>query len=127
MILSKSGLKSANEMAFISIDDAVTTALINYIKINNLSEVKSNDKSFNNFDLFLELIEKQNKIRKFEMRDIKKFHNLRKNLFQQSDVISMEAVNEYVVLVKVLLAYLYNYRASKSGWDQMVKEYQNNL
>ncbi len=114
-------------MAFISIDDAVTTALINYIKINNLSEVKSNDKSFNNFDLFLELIEKQNKIRKFEMRDIKKFHNLRKNLFQQSDVISMEAVNEYVVLVKVLLAYLYNYRASKSGWEQMVKEYQNNL
>ena len=127
MILSKSGLKSANEMAFISIDDAVTTALINYIKINNLSEVKSNDKSFNNFDLFLELIEKQNKIRKFEMRDIKKFHNLRKNLFQQSDVISMEAVNEYVVLVKVLLAYLYNYRASKSGWEQMVKEYKNNL
>ena len=127
MILSKSGLKSANEMAFISIDDAVTTALINYIKINNLSEVKSNDKSFNNFDLFLELIEKQNKIRKFEMRDIKKFHNLRKNLFQQSDVISMEAVNEYVVLVKVLLAYLYNYRASKSGWEQMVKEYQSNL
>ncbi len=127
MILSKSGLKSANEMAFISIDDAVTTALINYIKINNLSEVKSNDKSFNNFDLFLELIEKQNKIRKFEMRDIKKFHNLRKNLFQQSDVISMEVVNEYVVLVKVLLAYLYNYRASKSGWEQMVKEYQNNL
>ncbi len=114
-------------MAFISIDDAVTTALINYIKINNLSEVKSNDKSFNNFDLFLELIEKQNKIRKFEMREIKKFHNLRKNLFQQSDVISMEAVNEYVVLVKVLLAYLYNYRASKSGWEQMVKEYQNNL
>jgi hypothetical protein len=127
MILSKSGLKSANEMAFISIDDAVTTALINYIKINNLSEDKSNDKSFNNFDLFLELIEKQNKIRKFEMRDIKKFHNLRKNLFQQSDVISMEAVNEYVVLVKVLLAYLYNYRASKSGWEQMVKEYQSNL
>ena len=127
MILSKSGLKSANEMAFISIDDAVTTALINYIKINNLSEVKSNDKSFNNFDLFLELIEKQNEIRKFEMRDIKKFHNLRKNLFQQSDVISMETVNEYVVLVKVLLAYLYNYRASKSGWEQMVKEYQNNL
>jgi len=125
--LSKSGLKSANEMAFISIDDAMMTALGNYIKINNLSEVKSNDKSFNNFDLFLELIEKQNKIRKFEMRDIKKFHNLRKNLFQQSDVISMEAVNEYVVLVKVLLAYLYNYRASKSGWEQMVKEYQNNL
>jgi len=114
-------------MAFISIDDAVTTALINYIKINNLSEVKSNDKSFNNFDLFLELIEKQNKIRKFEMHEIKKFHNLRKNLFQQSDVISTEAVNEYVVLVKVLLAYLYNYRASKSGWEQMVKEYQNNL
>jgi len=125
--LSKSGLKSSNEMAFISIDDAAITALCNYIKINNLSEVKSNDKSFNNFDLFLELIEKQNEIRKFEMRDIKKFHNLRKNLFQQSDVISMETVNEYVVLVKVLLAYLYNYRASKLGWEQMVKDYQNNL
>ena len=125
--MSKSGLKSSNEMAFISIDDAVITALCNYIKINNLSEVKSNDKSFNNFDLFLELIEKQNEIRKFEMRDIKKFHNLRKNLFQQSDIISMETVNEYVVLVKVLLAYLYNYRASKSGWEQMVKDYQNNL
>jgi len=114
-------------MAFISIDDAAITAVSNYIKINNLSEVKSNDKPFNNFDFFLELIEKQNEIRKFEMHDIKKFHNLRKNLFQQSDVISMEAVNEYVVLVKVLLAYLYNYRASKSGWEQMVKDYQNNL
>jgi len=115
-------MKSANEMAFISIDAAATTALSNYIKINNLSEVKNNDKSFNSFDFFLELIEKQNKIRKFEMHDIKKFHNLRKNLFQQSDVISIQAVNEYVVLVKVLLAYLYNYRASKSGWEQMVKE-----
>jgi len=125
--LGKSGLKSSNEMAFISIDDAAITALCNYIKINNLSEVKSNDKSFNNFDLFLELIEKQNEIRKFEIRDIKKFHNLRKNLFQQSDVISMETVNEYIVLVKVLLAYLYNYRASKLGWEQMVKDYQNNL
>ena len=125
--MSKSGLKSSNAIAFISIDDAAITALCNYIKINNLSKVKSNDKSFNNFDLFLELIEKQNEIRKFEMRDIKKFHNLRKNLFQQSDVIRMELVNEYIVLVKVLLAYLYNYRASKSGWEQMVKEYQNNL
>jgi len=125
--LSKSGLKSANEMAFISIDDAAMTILSNYIKINNLSEVKSNDKSFNNFDLFLELIEKQNEIRKFEIRDIKKFHSLRKNLFQQSDVISMETVNEYIVLVKILLAYLYSYRASKLGWEQIVKEYQNNL
>ena len=120
-------MKSAKEMGFISIDAAVMTALSNYIKINNLSEVKSNDKSFNSFDFFLEIIEKQNKIRKFEMRDIKKFHNLRKNLFQQPDVISSETVNEYIVLVKILLAYLYNYRATKSGWEQMVKEYKNNL
>ncbi len=120
-------MKSANEMALISIDAAAMTALSNYIKINNLSEVKNNDKSFNSFDFFLELIEKQNGFRKFEMHDIKKFHNLRKNLFKQSDVISIDAVNEYVVLVKVLLAYLYNYRASKSGWEQLVKEYKNNL
>ncbi len=120
-------MKSANEMAFISIDAAAMTALSNYIKINNLSEVKSNDKSFKSFNFFLELIEKQKGVRKFEMHDIKKFHNLRKNLFQQPNVISIEAVNEYVVLVKVLLAYLYNYRASKSGWEQMVKEYKNNL
>jgi hypothetical protein len=120
-------MKSANEMAFISIDAAAMTALSNYIKINNLSEVKSNDKSFKSFNFFLELIEKQNGVRKFEMHDIKKFHNLRKNLVQQPNVISIEAVNEYVVLVKVLLAYLYNYRASKSGWEQMVKEYKNNL
>ena len=120
-------MKSTNEMAFISIDAAAMTALSNYFKINNLSEVKSNDKSFKSFNFFLELIEKQNGVRKFEMHDIKKFHNLRKNLFQQPNVISIEAVNEYVVLVKVLLAYLYNYRASKSGWEQMIKEYKNNL
>ncbi len=120
-------MKSAKEMGFISIDAAVMTALSNYIKINSLSEVKRNDKSFNSFDFFLELIEKQNKIRKFEMHDIKKFHNLRKNLFQQPGVISSETVNEYIDLVKVLLAYLYDYRATKSGWEQMVKEYKNNL
>jgi len=127
VILIKSGLKSTNEMAFISIDNAATTALSNYIKTNNFSEVNGDDESFNNFDLFLEIIVKQNKIRKFEMKDIKKFHDLRKNLFRQPDVMITKVVNEYVVLVKILLAYLYNYRATKSEWGQMVKKLQKKL
>ena len=53
VILNKSNLKSANKMALISIDDAAMTAISNYIKTNNLSEINDTDKPINNLELFL--------------------------------------------------------------------------
>ena len=114
-------------MALISIDDAAMTAISNYIKTNNLSEINDTDKPINNLELFLEIIVKQHKITNFEMEDIKKFHNLKKNLLQQSDIIILDVINRYVVLVKILLAHLYDYRASKSEWEGMIEDYRKKL
>lgn len=127
VVINKSSLKSANKMALISIDDAAMTAISNYIKTNNLSEINDTDKPINNSELFLEIIVTQHKITNFEMEDIKKFHNLKKNLLQQSDIIISDVVNKYVVLVKILLAYLYDYRATKSEWEGMIEDYRKKL
>jgi len=114
-------------MALISIDDAAMTAISNYIKANNLSEISDTDKPINNLELFLEIIAKQHKITSSEIEDIKKFHDLKKNLLQQSDIIILDVINRYVVLVKILLAHLYDYRASKSEWEGMIEDYRKKL
>ena len=75
----------------------------------------------------LELVKNDNKITESEKNDIKKFHKIRDNIFDQPDIIIIEVVKRYIVLLKILLAYLYNFRASKLNWDNKANEYKHKL
>ena len=59
-----------------------------------------------------------------EKNDIKKFHRLRNEPYKHPEVLITEAVNKYETLFKIVLAYLYNFRASKSEWEKIVEEYR---
>ena len=92
-----------------------------------MTEFEELDNDHLDFNSLLELMQKKNKITKSEKNDIEKFHNLRKNLFSQPEILSRDYVNKYVSLLKVLLAQIYHYRASKSEWEEMVEKYHKNL
>ena len=121
VICNQSSLTNAKRLAFISIDGATMTAISGFI----MTEF-DNDNPLD-FNSMLELIEKKNKITKSEKEDISKFHNIRKNLFSQPEILVMDYVTKYVSLLKILLAHLYHYRASKSEWEKMVEKYRKNL
>lgn len=52
-----------------------------------MTEFEELDDNHLDFNSLLELIEKKNKITKSEKNDVLKFHNLRKNLFSQPEII----------------------------------------
>jgi len=81
----------------------------------------------NYFDMWLDLLEKDNKITVDEKNDIKKYHNARKNILNQPDILMMKINKKYIVLLKILLAYLFGYRLSKSDWEKRIKEYKQKL
>lgn len=97
------------------------TCISSYITTNNI------DTTSDNFDYLLELVKNDNKITESEKNDIKKFHKIRENIFDQSDIIIMEVGKRYTILLKILLAYLYNFRASKLNWDNKANEYKYKL
>ena len=120
-ILSENSAKHAKHLAFISIDDAVMMCIGSYIATKN-KDTKSND-----FDIWLDLLEKDNKITVYEKNDIKEYHNARENILNRPDILMMKIDKKYIVLVKILLAYLFGYRSSKSDWEKRIKEYKQKL
>jgi len=120
-ILSENSTKHAIHLGFISIDDAIMMCVSSYIATKN-KDTESND-----FDIWLELLEKDNKITVYEKQEIKKYHNTRKNILNQSDILMIQINKKYIVLLKILLAYLFNFRLSKSDWEKRIKEYKQKL
>ncbi len=78
----------------------------------------------NDFDFLLDLLENDNKITVYEKNDIKKYHNARSNLLNHHDLLMVEINKKYIVLLKILLAYLFSYRSSKSDWEKIIQEYK---
>ena len=120
-ILNENSRKRAKHLAFISIDDAIMACIGSYIA------AKNNDIISNDFDIWLDLLEKDNKITVYEKNDIKKYHNARENILNQQDTLMMEINKKYIILLKILLAYLFDYRLSKSDWEKRIKEYKQKL
>ncbi|MEK0320957.1 MAG: hypothetical protein QQN61_07695 [Nitrosopumilus sp.] len=120
-ILSENSTKHAIHLGFISIDDAIMTCISSYITMKNKDTIS------NDFDIWLDLLEKDNKIIVYEKQEIKKYHNIRKNILNQSDIMMIQINKKYIVLLKILLAYLFNFRLSKSDWEKRIKEYKHKL
>ncbi len=120
-ILSENSRNHAKHLAFISIDDAIMTCLGSYIATKNKNTIS------NYFDIWLDIVEKDNKITVDEKNDIKKYHNARENILNQPEIMMVEINKKYIVLLKILLAYLFGYRLSKSDWEKRIKEYKQKL
>jgi len=120
-ILSENSTKHAKHLAFISIDDAIMTCIGSYIA----TKIKGTKSNY--FDIWLDLVEKDNKITVDEKNDIKKYHNARKNILNQPNIQMIKINKKYIVLLKILLAYLFGYRLSKSEWEKRIKEYKQKL
>ena len=89
--------------------------------------MKNNDMISHDFDIWLDIIEKDNKLTVDEKMDIRKYHNARENILNQPEILIMEINKKYIVLLKILLAYLFGYRLSKSNWEKRTKEYKQKL
>ena len=120
-ILNENSITNSKHLAFISIDDGIMTCIGSYIVMKN-NETISHD-----FNIWLDIIEKDNKITIDEKNDIKKYHKKRENILNQNEILMMEINKKYIVLLKILLAYLFGYRQSKSDWEKRTKEYKQKL
>ncbi|TSA17194.1 MAG: hypothetical protein D4R72_05445 [Nitrosopumilales archaeon] len=75
------------------------------------------------FVSILDKIKDQNKIVNYEKKDIIKYNKILDE-FHIKDNFKIEdnVIDEYVILAKILLARLYDYRASKIEWEKMIEE-----
>jgi hypothetical protein len=95
--------------------------------IGSYITTKNKDEASHNFDIWLDTIEKDNKITVYEKDNIKKYHNARANILNQHETLMMEMNKKYIILLKILLAYLFGYRLTKSDWEKRIKEYKQKL
>jgi hypothetical protein len=95
--------------------------------IGSYIAMKNKDKVSHNFDIWLDIIEKDNKITVYEKDNIKKYHNTRTNILNHHETLMMEMNKKYIILLKILLAYLFGYRLSKLDWEKRIKEYKQKL
>ena len=121
--------KSASDkrLAFIVIDNAVEIALKSYATWHNLIKVsKSNTKTIS---LILSKLKNQNKIVAYEKRTILKYHTLAKELYNKQKVSQLndKTIEYYLTLARIILANLYDFRASKSEWQKLVNKTAKSL
>lgn len=131
MCISKSlGRQRSDEqkkLAFILSDTAVEIALKSYASSHGLIKIgKSNTKTISSI---LAKLHEQNKLVSYEKKTVLKYHTLAKNLYsmQKSASLNNKTIDDYFVLAKILLARLYDFRASKAEWQKLVNKTAKSL
>ncbi|TLX66255.1 MAG: hypothetical protein E6L02_05845 [Thaumarchaeota archaeon] len=120
--LKGSNRDPSNRLALTILDNSVEIILKFYADSHGLLQ----DKEINSQEAFVFILDKikdQNKIVNYEEKDIIRYHHIL-NEFRNKDnfTIKDSVIDEYVILAKILLAKLYDYRASKIEWDKMVDD-----
>jgi len=123
LVLKEGKLDSSNRLALIILDNAVEVALKSYASYHSLlkdSKVTSQEA----FSSILGIIKDQNKIVNSEEKDIQKYHKIRNELYQGANLATVKdsVIDEYIVLAKILLARLYDFRGSKLEWEKMTSD-----
>ncbi len=122
VILKESNLPSANRLALQNIDQAASAALKLYASQHDLDT--------NTSDVFTSVLPKakdKNLIISSDAKAIMKYHKISDEITYSDFVVETQVVDEYITLVKILLAYLHNYRASKADWAEMVNNIRKSL
>jgi len=122
VILKESNLPSANRLALQSIDQAAGTALKLYASQHEIDT--------NTSDVFTSVLPKvkdKNLIISSDVKAIMKCHKISDEITFSDSVVETQVVDEYMTLVKILLAHLHNYRASKAKWAEQVNNIRRSL
>ena len=122
VILKESNLPSANRLALQNIDQAASATLKLYASQHeldtNLSDV---------FTSVLPKVKDKNLIISSEAKAIMKCHKISDEITFSNSVVETQVVDEYIILVKILLAYLHKYRSSKAEWAKLVNNIKKSL
>ena len=122
VILKASNLPSANRLALQNIDQAAGAALKLYASQHELG--------INTSDVFTSVLPKikdKNLIISSDANALMKCHKISDEITFSSSMVETQVVDEYITLVKILLAYLHNYRASKAKWAELVNNIRKSL
>lgn len=128
LLLKQSKSDPGNRLALIILDNVVEIALKSYANIHGLLKNR-NIMSDEVFSSILEKVKNQNKIVNSEKNDIQKYHKIRNKLYDGTNLTEVKdnIIDEYVVLAKILLGRLYDFRASKLEWEKMITCTKKNL
>jgi len=122
LALRGSNRDPTNRFALTILNNTVEIILKFYAASHGLlkgSEINSQEA----FVSILDKIKDQNKIANHEKKDITKYHEILVEFhIKDNFMIEDNIIDEYVVLAKILLARLYDYRASKIEWEKMIEE-----
>jgi len=121
LLLKQSKSDPSNRLALIILDNVIEVALKSHANIHGLLKKKkiTSDEVFSSI---LDKMTDQNKIVNSEKNDIQKYHRICNELYRGTKLIMIKdsIIDEYVVLAKILLGRLYDFRASKLEWKKMV-------
>ncbi len=122
VILKESNLPSANRLALQNIDQAAGVALKLYASQHELG--------INTSDVFTSVLPKikdKNLIISSDANALMKCHKISDEIAFSSSMVETQVIDEYITLVKILLAYLHNYRATKAKWAELVNNIRKSL
>jgi len=122
VILKESNLPSANRLALQNIDQAAGTALKLYASQHELDTNMSDV-----FTSVLPKVKDKNLIISSDANAIMKCHKISDEITFSDSVVETQVVDEYITLVKILLAHLHNYRATKAKWAELVNNIRKSL
>lgn len=128
LVLKQSKLDLGNRLALIILDNVAEVALKSYADIRGLLK-KREVTSKEAFSFVLDKIKDQNKIVNSEKKDIQKYHKICNELYRDSKITKLKdsTIDEYAILAKILLARLFDFRASKLEWEKMINSARKNL
>ena len=121
-LLGQRQFGSDKRLAFIILDIAVEIVLKSYVIGHNLPKIdKSNTKEISSI---LAKLQQQNKLVSHEKNSILKYHMIAKKLYniQKPTILTDKTIEDYFVLARILLANLYDFRASKAEWQNMINK-----
>ena len=122
VILKESNLSSANRLALQNIDQAAGAVLKLYASQH---EIDTNTSDV--FTSVLPNLKDKNLIISSDVKAIMKCHKISDEITFSDSVVETQVVDEYITLVKILLAHLHNYRASKAKWAEQVNNIRRSL
>jgi len=122
VILKESNLPSANRLALQNIDQAAGAVLKLYASQH---EIDTNTSDV--FTSVLPNLKDKNLIISSDVKAIMKCHKISDEITFSDSVVETQVVDEYITLVKILLAHLHNYRASKAKWAEQVNNIRRSL
>ena len=127
LALKDSKRDPGNQLALTILDNTVEIILKFYAVSNNILKEDELD-SQDAFVFILDKIKEQNKIVSFEENDIIRYHKILDEFnVKDNFIIEESTIDEYAVLAKILLARLFDYRATKLEWDIMVDKVRTHV